>query len=402
MHQLTQLVEEFFVLQELKQRQTYRKHLLLDAFLNRHLLTFFDKNYQKIEAQQIFLDKKGILKKGHQYYFEQYLLNFNYLDFLQFKKYRKLNITDVNRAENRLTQHYLIHRCYILALKLSLQTSVENEMTDDFLKVLEKELNEKTSDSNPLLILYRDILMLLLQKETALNYLDIIKKLEETSRTIPKKELNGLYTILTNYFIGRGRKGENYHKILFDLYKKMADSNVLFIGTHLSAGMFKNIVTLSCIFEEFDWATDFIQKHQQYLFIEQRSNIYHFNMGVLCFYQKQYHQAQEHLIQVNNFDVFYNIDTKSLLLRIYIETQQLYPAEQLIPSFKDYIRKQKQLSPKAKKAYNNFINMTSRIIKAQFKPTSNTKLKTNLLKKLNSYELIHHKNWLEEKINGEL
>lgn len=283
---------------------------------------------------------------------------------------------------------------------LSVQRNRQEKETLSFLEEITQIVTSKNFSANLLMQSYYNGLELFLHDEDDTWFDKLQTQIEPQLAHIPSLELNKLYTIIINHYIVKARKNITYYRKVMELYKLMGQYDFLCPEQYIATGKFSNIVTLGCHFQEFEWTKSFIETYKTKLFPEHRENIYHLKLGTLYFHQKEFETAHKNLIQVKFSDVYYTTDVRSLLLRIYYETEQYFALEQALDSFKDFIRRQKRLDTRFKKSYLRFVSILLKLTKYQLKYGKNKKRKISILEKVQSYEAVFHKAWLIEKIHA--
>ena len=146
---------------------------------------------------------------------------------------------------------------------------------------------------------------------------------------------------------------------------------------------YKNIVTLGLRLQEEKWVREFIRKYLNFLPVDERANALTYNSAMLSYYHK-------------NTDLYYQLDARSILLKVYFELDDVETMLHHISAFKIFIRRNKLVSAYQKEIYLNFIRYTLKIFRAG---TSTTKL--NAVKnEIISHQNISDKNWLLDQIYG--
>lgn len=396
--QLTQLLEKYFIQLQMEKRPFYQEHFLRNSLIEKDLYKYYEQQIKKEERTKKKLEQQEKLKKGMNYYLSEYLLSVDHFKYLQLKKARNISIEAINNTIINLDKHFLINRLHLMNNNLSIQLNLQLKSTLSFQKEINKMVSSTIFNHTPLLQSYFSALQLFLNPDKNHWFKTIQQQIRHHSKTIPKKELNELYTILINHYILKSNSSKNYYSKILELYKLMAQYDFLCPEQYITAGKFKNIVTLGCHFHEFTWTKTFIEKYKIKLSPETRNSVYHFNLGAFYFYQQEFESAQLHLIQVESFDIYYTTDVRSLLLRIYYETGQYFAIQQATTSFKDFIRKQKKSTTTFKQSYLRFISILEKLVKLKQKYTYVEKRKAQLLSKVEQHPSIFHKQWLIEKI----
>lgn len=388
--QLTQLLEQFFIINQLQKTTMYQDHLLRRSFLEKRLFKYFEQLQRQIE-------NRAEMKKGKDYFLYKYFSEFDNFFYLQIKKARNISIEILTKTINALDEVYLVHRLYLMNSSFFIQQNLQDLKQIPFVEEVTNMGNHLNFSSNQLLKTYLTAQQLVLQPNNN-EWLEIIQKqIGNLSLTTPKRELNEFFTILINHYIQKSTVEKNYYHEVLTLYKVMMKYDFLTIEKYITEGNFKNIVTLGCMFNEFEWTIEFIETQKYKLPPNTQESVYHFNLGALYFYQKKFEQAQLHLIKVESFDIYYTADVRSLLLRIYYETQQYFAIEQSADSFKDFIRKQKRFKTPFKQSYTRFIRILLKLT-AISQQINIKQQKEKLLIQLEKHPSIFHKKWLREKI----
>lgn len=89
----------------------------------------------------------------------------------------------------------------------------------------------------------------------------------------------------------------------------------------LSRFTYKNIVAVGLRLKEYDWTATYIPTYAKYLEVAYRENYQHYTTSKLYFSKGEYDAAMQRLIQVEYDDLFLNLDAKTMLMKIYYETQ---------------------------------------------------------------------------------
>jgi hypothetical protein len=108
----------------------------------------------------------------------------------------------------------------------------------------------------------------------------------------------------------------------------------------------------------------FIEEYKDTINPQYRHNSYYYALTTLSFYKKEFEKVIELLQMVEYEDVWYNINSKTMLLAAYYELQEFEALDNLINSFKVFISRAKSLSKNRKRNYLNYLkylNMLSNI-----------------------------------------
>jgi hypothetical protein len=175
-----------------------------------------------------------------------------------------------------------------------------------------------------------------------------------------------MYVFAQNFCIRRINKGEEGAlREIFELYKMMVDRNLLYEGNYVSQPDFKNIVTTALRLDEVDWVNRFIEEYRSKLNPEFSENAYTYSMAWVHFSRKENDKALRMLLRVEFNDVYYHLDSKSLLMKVYYEMNEFDSFFSLVDAFKIYLRRNKFISDFQRETYHNFILIMNRLMKVK-------------------------------------
>ena len=138
-----------------------------------------------------------------------------------------------------------------------------------------------------------------------------------------------------------------------------------------------------------------MKQYRNKLPISYRKNGYTYNWAKYNFHIKNYDEVMRLLQDVTYQDVFYNLDSKSMLVKTYYELGEENALTSLLESFKIYLHRNKLVSHHHRTNYLNFITILNSLA---FSTKSKKDVKL-LKRKLKETRQIADMNWLMEKIN---
>lgn len=202
--------------------------------------------------------------------------------------------------------------------------------------------------------------------------------LHDRSSELLAEEVDDLYTGQLNYCTRRINRGDDKMATeMWEIYSEMMGEGLLNRKSKILAAHFKNIMAISTRIGKFAWASDFLDQMGE----DKDSNAGHFGRGVLAFFQNHHDEAERHFYRIlDDFeDLFFGLDARVYLLRIYLETGNLVGLDSLCESFRMYLKRNKAL-PRARKAnYNYFVNCMRRLGRiAPFDRERLSKLRTDI------------------------
>ncbi|HET6990155.1 MAG TPA: hypothetical protein VFJ43_02480, partial [Bacteroidia bacterium] len=225
--------------------------------------------------------------------------------------------------------------------------------------------------------------------------LRILLKEHESKFTL--SELREMYQYVLNYCIKKINLGNiNWQKTLFEIYKITIGNKVLMSEGHLSHWDYKNIVTISLRQKEFDWAKSFVENQKKFLLPAERENAYIYNLANVYFNAGEYSRSLKLLQQVEFSDVYYQLDSKSILLKTYFELDETESFFYHATAFRTFLNRNKLVSEYQRTIYLNLIRYSSQLMKA-----AGIKKKIMLIrKKVEENRNIADLQWLLRKIES--
>lgn len=239
------------------------------------------------------------------------------------------------------------------------------------------------------------------------HFHSLIQILDENLGAIPKAEAISLYRYAQNYCIGKINKGETAFMLeLYNIYKKLLDNEFLYEKGILAHPHFKNIITLGLRLKDFDWVLHFIESNKQYLQKDIRENAYHFNLATYYYEASDFDKVVDLLNRVKFNDVYYEISSKYILLKVYYDLEEYILLNYLTSSFERYIKRNKSVSTQNRQGIVNFLFVLKNLVK--IKEWKGYKGKDFILKqKIKTEKLLERKKpivnlpWIKQKL-GEI
>jgi hypothetical protein len=388
---LTKLLEDYLLLIEFKKENVLNKYFLLKSYSERDIEKYFLQSWEETNIAQ----QKNPYR-NMEFYYHQYLLEENSYLFTSKKQNRALDTSLQNVVDNleffyiaKSLRYYceIINRKNILSVDYNLR----------FLNEIMTHINNKAFEHVPAISIYHKILQTLTENKKEEYYHELIRLLEAHEAEFPKSEIHDMYTFAQNYCIKKVNAGNiSYMKVLLDLYKKLLKKDLLFEGSILPQWYYKNIATIAIRVEDFEWAKSFIYEYKNKLALQHRENDFTFALAILYFSLKEYRKTLSLLIKVEYTDVFYHLDSKSLLLRTYYELEDWEPLLSLIITFKTYLKRNKLISGQYGETYLNFVNLVNKLVQYKMGKKINIREISDDIDSLNQIANI---SWLKKKVS---
>jgi hypothetical protein len=254
-------------------------------------------------------------------------------------------------------------------------------------------------------MVYYHILRLLLEPEEEAHFLSLKSVLKEYEDLFPRDETRYMYLYIRNYCIHQINKGNReYQPELFNLYNYLLETGIIFEGQYISQWDYRNIVLAGFRMERYDWTERFIYDYRDYLPPDDRHNAFNFNLAVLHYVKRSYRKAVRVLQSVHFTDVYYAMVARSLLVKIYYETEEYESLFALLESFSVFLKRNKKLSSYQQEIHLNLIRYVRKLANMKMKREASISAVTKrqaqqLREQIEETEAIANLPWLERKVD---
>ncbi|MEY4904787.1 MAG: hypothetical protein RLZZ292_2602 [Bacteroidota bacterium] len=236
------------------------------------------------------------------------------------------------------------------------------------------------------------------QPENEIFFQQLKKEIETHWQVFPMSEIRSIYLGAINYCIKRLNSGNRaYIREAFELYRSGLTNKVLFENGVLSAYTYKNTLIAGLQLGEETWVLQFLEVYKPFLDPKNQENIYHYNRAIYHFRLRQYDDAMQYLRDSDFKDVFFNLDARLMLLRIYYETDAWDALDAHLNTFSTFLYRQHSVAGLHKNNYLNLIKLMRQLLKSNLSD-KNTRLK--LQEKIKKSRELAEKAWLLEKVTG--
>jgi hypothetical protein len=404
--------------QEKKYDDKHMRYLI--SFLTKYLEDFLtDKYLQKNPLQYLQLKQSALAERDCEkayrfahdefhklsatrstlepdYYYRQFTVAYQQLSYLSGKQKRK-KILRFDEVMHHLDVFYISKKLQLYCEMINAQNVLAAEYKALFMEEIKKEAGKNTFSNVPAINVYYYILLTLTDSDQEKYFEELKQLLVKHAEAFPARELNDLYQYLKNYCIKKLNRGEaGYQQKLFEIYKMMLADKKLMKADYLSQWEYKNIVTLSLRLKENKWTRKFIENFNANLPPAARSNAYTYNTANWVFHEKDYNKALKLLQKVNFTDIYYQLDSRAILLKTYFETDDDESFFYQSGAFKTFLSRNKMISDYQRIIYRNFVKYATRLVRMG----SNQKKLSLIKNELEHLKEVADKNWLLEKIQN--
>lgn len=391
-----ELVEQYYIHAHLSHNNTSSYRPLLDFYVSVDLPKHFESVHKFLHQ---YYEK--ITLRNYEYWYQQWVLG-NYL---------MQGETITYQVEEQIYHHkvveifdicYLIHKLEYLCTNDSLKhiynSSVSSMSLNEPIIIFLKE--SKIYENVPVMKLYYHTYCML-NEDNGIEHFAILRTiLPQYSNLIDKIELTNFYVYLENYCIKQYNltKLAKYAHDLFEIYKYKVQSGIMYdIKGNISPDYFKNVIVLCDRIQEYEWATEFIKTYAEKLPENMRNDVEPYCRAILTFGQKKYSETLKLLNQAEPINIFFNLNSRRLLIRTYYEMEEYENALSALNRLRVFIHRNEILSEERKEPHRNFANFLIKLIQND-KTNKTQKLKTDIEATPNTAE----RKWLLEKVEEKL
>jgi len=388
---LTRLAERFLAIEALEENKAYRSDLVCQKLLKKKQYLLFNRTVRKEEkilAEQLHEDQA--------YHNRHYKLAENVIRYLvqTGEIYRKDNLPKILY---HLDVRYFLEKLSLYITMLSKEEKSAKAYDTSSMEITLQLLDLQQYAKHPMLQVYKATIHLMKTQNKA-AYRALSDILEQNLTFIPKENLHLFYAMLTNFCIRQINKGELGYHDLFELYQTIETKNLLVEGNFVSSVNLKSAIICACRIGEFEWAENIVEKYKSLIRKPIQESVYHFNLGVIAFYQKDYVAALHHFIRVDDVSTDYDINCRIMLMKSHYETDEDYDERtvQIFRAAEKFFKENKHLSPTRKRSYRNFIRILIYVYK--FRHLSTKMTLESIKERLNKQDVNSDRSWLWEKI----
>lgn len=223
-----------------------------------------------------------------------------------------------------------------------------------------------------------------------------ISKLISNSRFFQTEEVRELYLIAINFCIKKVNEGSTeYFREMLDLYKDGLAKIYLLENNRISRFAYHNAVAAALYSKDFEWAEGFIKNYQNNLEEAYREGSFSYNLAKLEFERQNYGKALQLLQKANYHDILLNLAAKTILLKIYFETDEFDLLEAHLDAMKSFIRR-KEVIGYHRKNYQNLIRLTQKMMSVNhFEKSEIAKFRTEI----EATDILTERGWLLDKLS---
>lgn len=356
MYFLLKAVEEYLAFKELSNDKVAYQLTLSKIYRERKL--------EKAYKQAFRIGKDGLETQPlrdnyylrHKFFFEQ--------DFGQLSNVVQNAAANLQETADALEKWFLAEKLHIAYAMLAHQSVYKTATYDKgILSEVLKYCENITLLEEPAIAVYYYAYMISTNPEEEAYFDQFENLIQNIDNHFHASEMRTLYVAALNYCIGKANRGKiEYSSRLFKLYRTGLELGYLLENGLVSRYTFGNAVGAALRLKEFGWAEKFIMDFQHHLDEKERNSIVNFNQSRVYFEKGDYTRAQQLLTQFEYDDILFNPIAKTMLLKIYFETDEYDAFESLLESLRTYLQRKTALDPTRKASYKNMISLMKKLL----------------------------------------
>jgi len=346
------LLEEFLT-EEQYATQTWDRKLNLLNYIRvnelEDLNSVVQREIRELSAKKQFRDSN--------YFYEEFMYQSEaykiFLDQAQIKGDENLQ-KKVDRLDLFYLSAKLRDSCEMMNRKRILSIDYEFHLLNNLIEAIKADFERYKS--YPAISIYYRILLMLMEPEDTGHFRKLQEEFQQNIGLFPQDEQRSLYGYLQNYCIRKVNSGAAaFYSELFDIYEHMLLIGLMDPDNKNLQWELKNMVSVALRLGKYERALDIVETLKTRLPEEVSENAYAYNLANYYYETKNFRKATLLLHSVDFKDVYYNLDSKSMLLKIYFEQDEEEAFFALVNTFQVFLTRNRLISTDTHLAYSNLL-----------------------------------------------
>ena len=396
MSYLKKLYHRFLAIQHIEKKTFLESVYTLEAALEQNQFDLLKNRAKQLEKSLHQYPYEDI-----EYYYTNYRLNALMTNY-HTQYVDRTNTTYPQKMFNFLDDYYIAEKlktcCHFTANMMRINIKYDFPLLDEILEYVQKNWEDYKQKTG--IAIYYVSLMSLREANNPEHYVYLKELLNNPIDAIAPDEARDLFSFASNYCIRQINSGDSaYRKELFELYQQSLRKKIILNNGILGEWDYKNITTLACSLQEYEWTESFLEDYKDRLQADRRDNAYNYNLANFHFFKKNFDEVKYILQMVQFNDLSYQLSASSLLLRTYYSLGEIEPLFAHIEAFRIYIMRNKKMTTVEKRGYTNFLRFAKKLasLKNQMGTVSKRLLKEkfeSLNNRIQSTENVSMRSWL--------
>jgi hypothetical protein len=352
MYKSLKLLEEFLEEEQYKVQSWQRKLNILSYVRSNEL----GEMNSLVQNEIVSLRDKKLLRDSDFFYEEFLYQSESYKIFLD---HASINTEDsLQQKVDHLDLFYLSAKlresCEMLNRTRIFSVNYDFHLLDDLIKAIESDFERYAI--YPAIVLYYRIMQMLRNPEEINIFYQLKDEVQKNSSLFARDEQRSLYGYLQNYCIRKVNSGRaEFYRELLNIYRYMIEAGLMDGANKNLQWDLKNMVSIALRLGEHDWTYKTINLLKDQLPEADRTNAYTYNLANYYYETKDYKKATRMLQSVEFTEVYYNLDSKSMLLKIYFEQAEEDAFYAHVNAFRIYLTRNRLISKDTSVIYGNMV-----------------------------------------------
>jgi len=352
-----------------------------------------EKDFKNFSNKSVSISSNDIL---NDYLMNRSLFGLNIEYEKKHKSFKGDIFESLKNIEHDLDKFYLIEKLRIYSTLISWSRINKVELNFNRFEKFISRIAKSLFEDVPAIKIYNNVYQLLTNSDSNDRYVELKNLIKENKYFFDSSELKEIYESAFSYGLGKLNKGDNsILDDLLDLYIEALKDDILLSDGELSPTTFRNITGLALRANRFQWVSNFIHLYSEKINEKYRDNAIYFNTARLKFYQRKYGEVVENLQKVTYEDIWYNLNTRTLLTASYYELEEFDVLDSHLTSFKTFLNREKSLGSR-KTHYLHLIKYVKYLINTNY---NDQKRLQDLRQQVLETQGVVNKQWLLEKID---
>lgn len=382
---LSQLIEQFLVTENVLKQDIDSTFKLANILYQKGLIPLANKTIK--DLQKLVLNSP---LQSTDTLFYKYKINEKNIQLLLESKRDKA--VDMELMSNSLDAYYIAEKLKVLINAQSHQNVLKVNYNLFFSEeILQWASVEEFKNNSTIQIYYHAYKALKYEEAEDFKHLKLL--LFENIKLFTIAELKNFFLIAINFSIRRSNTGNSeYLEEAFALYKEGFELGLFLENGILSRFTYNNAIGIAFKLNKLDWVEHAINAYNTLLESQYQDTYLNFNLSKLYYAKKEYTKARKLLINVEYEDLLLTLLSKTTLMKIYFDTNDMNTLEYYLDSFRNYVYRH-DLTEFHKKNFLSIIKYTKLCM-----DTMGDKKKTEaLLKEIEAENPLSEKEWLVQK-----
>ncbi|MEL6624008.1 MAG: hypothetical protein AAFQ83_02320 [Bacteroidota bacterium] len=355
---LLKLLEEFFAYQAFKKKDYLFGEMLLEGLeqhkLNDHYQRVWNRFNRKLSLEP--------LQSGHHLYYNYRMEQVQ--EKLIKQNDRAALAEHIGKLSENLDVYFISEKlkttCAMITGQIVTNAQFKPQLVEEVAQFLKGQGAHYLRV--PHIAIYYQIYLTLTDGEETSHFDELKRLLDIHTNNFYPNDAYGMYVYALNYCVRQINRGQDrFREEIFQLFQKLLEKELLIANGYLLHSHYNNICNVALSLKKYDWVNEFLKMYKKRLHPDYQENAYNYNLSVYYYEQKEFGKAMKLLQQVEFTNIFYHINAKNLLLRIFYETEDYDGIKYLTQAFTALLKRNQRVPKYQIQAEQNFIRLIKKL-----------------------------------------